>query len=285
MDMRNHGKRLLRTAFVLLAALATMPAAAQALRVMSFNVRLMPADDGENRWEARRDLLVQTIRRADPDVFGTQELFKGQGDYIVAGLPQYAWFGRGRRGDDGDEHMGVFYRKDRLRAVESGDFWLSDTPGVAGSISWGNLYPRMVTWALFERLADGRRFYFFNTHFPYREQDGQARTRAAGLIAQRLAELPQGVPVVLTGDFNDVPDSDAYRTLAATLQDAWTTARRRSGPAATFHDFTGKADRRIDWVWSKGLQARRVRTLTDQRNGRYPSDHFPVRVDYRWPAP
>lgn len=285
MDMRNHGKRLLRMAFVLLAALATMPAAAQALRVMSFNVRLMPADDGENRWEARRDLLVQTIRRADPDVFGTQELFKGQGDYIVAGLPQYAWFGRGRRGDDGDEHMGVFYRKDRLRAVESGDFWLSDTPGVAGSISWGNLYPRMVTWALFERLADGRRFYFFNTHFPYREQDGQARTRAAGLIAQRLAELPQGVPVVLTGDFNDVPDSDAYRTLAATLQDAWTTARRRSGPAATFHDFTGKADRRIDWVWSKGLQARRVRTLTDQRNGRYPSDHFPVRVDYRWPAP
>lgn len=274
----------------LLAGLALVAVTASAagtpptLRVMSFNVRLMPADDGVNRWEARRDLLVQTIRRADADVFGTQELFKEQGDYIVAGLPQYARFGRGRRGDDGDEHMGVFYRKDRLRVVESGDFWLSDTPEVAGSITWGNLFPRMVTWALFERKADGRRFYFFNTHFPYREQDGEARTRAATLIAQRLAKLPQGVPVVVTGDFNDVPDSGAYRALAGTLQDAWTTAPRRSGPEATFHDFTGKADRRIDWVWSKGLQVRRVQTITDQRDGRYPSDHFPVLAEYRWPA-
>lgn len=277
--------RSLLAGLALVAATASAAGTPPSLRVMSFNVRLMPADDGENRWEARRDLLVQTIRRADADVFGTQELFKEQGDYIVAGLPQYAWFGRGRRGDDGDEHMGVFYRKDRLRVIESGDFWLSDTPEVAGSISWGNLYPRMVAWALFEHKADGRRFYFFNTHFPYREQDGEARTRGAKLIAQRLAQLPQGVPVVVTGDFNDVPDSGAYRALAATLQDAWTAAARRSGPEATFHDFTGKADHRIDWIWSKGLQARRVRTITDQRNGRYPSDHFPVLADYRWPAP
>lgn len=286
MDMRNEWKRLLRVAVVLLALVAATASAAgtqPSLRVMSFNVRLMPGDDGENRWEMRRDLLVDTVRRADPDVFGTQELFKGQGDYIVAGLPQYAWFGRGRRGDDGDEHMGVFYRKDRLRVVESGDFWLSDTPEVAGSNSWGHPFPRMATWALFERIADGRRFYFFNTHLPYRDEDGEARTRGAALIAQRLTALPAGVPVVLTGDFNDVPGSGAYKALAANLQDAWTTAPRRSGPEATFHDFTGTADKRIDWVWSKGLQPRRVRTVTDHRNGRYPSDHFPVLVDYRWP--
>lgn len=285
MDTRNGRNRLLRALFVLFALLAAMPAVAQTLRVMSFNVRLMPADDGENRWDARRELLVDTIRRARPDVMGTQELFKEQGDAIVAGLPQYAWFGRGRRGDDGDEHMGVFYRKDRLRVVESGDFWLSDTPEVAGSITWGHPFPRMVTWALFERMADGRRFYFFDTHLPYREEDGAARARGAALIAQRIATLPEGVPVVVTGDFNDVPGSDAYRTLAATLQDAWTAAPRRSGPEATFHNFTGKADKRIDWIWSKGLRARRVQTITDHRNGHYPSDHFPVLADYRWPSP
>ena len=265
---------------------AVAPAAAQALRVMSFNVRLMPANDGENRWEARRELLVRTIHRADPDVIGTQELFKAQGDYIVAALPRYAWFGQGRRGGDGDEHMGVFYRRDRLRVVESGDFWLSDTPEAAGSISWGHPFPRMVTWALFERRADGKRFYFFNTHLPYREQDGDARARGAALIAQRIAGLPQGVPVVVTGDFNDVPGSGAHRTLAAAgLHDAWAAAPRRSGPAATFHAFTGKAEKRIDWVLSRGLQARRARTLTDRRAGRYPSDHFPMLVDYRWPKP
>ena len=86
----------------------------------------------------------------------------------------------GRRGGGADdEHMGVLYRTDALRLVESGDFWLSDTPDVVGSITWGNLYPRMVTWGLFESRDDGRRFYLFNTHFPYRDEDDAARTRCA----------------------------------------------------------------------------------------------------------
>ena len=83
---------------------------------MSFNVRLPRAEDGPNRWEARRDLFVETIRRADPDIIGTQELWKIQGDYLVAKLPRFSWFGIDRRGGHGDEHMGVFYRRaDRSR--------------------------------------------------------------------------------------------------------------------------------------------------------------------------
>ena len=103
--------------------------------------------------------------------------------------------------------MGVFYRRDALRLVESGNFWLSDTPDLPGSTSWGNLYPRMVTWGLFERRADGRRFYLLNTHLPYRQQDGPARVQSAELILKRLAQLPADTPVILVGDFNDQPGS------------------------------------------------------------------------------
>ncbi|WP_241231268.1 endonuclease/exonuclease/phosphatase family protein [Sphingomonas koreensis] len=269
-----------------LAFAAALPAAAKGpdgLRVMSFNVRLPVAADGPNRWEARQGLFVETIRRADADIIGTQELWKIQADHLIAKLPRYSWFGIDRRGGHADEHMGVFYRRDRLKLVQLGNFWLSDTPDVPGSISWGHPYPRMATWGLFETIPGGKRFWFINTHFPYRAEDEAAREKGAAAIAAWIAARPDGAPVVLTGDFNTVPDSGTHNALGAGLADAWDAAKVRSGPAETFHAFTGKADRRIDWVFARGLTAARVETVTFGRNGRYPSDHFPVVVDYRWP--
>lgn len=276
--------RLIRL-LLAMAMLSTpfQPAAAQTLRVMTFNVRLPSPDDGVNRWELRRDLMVRTIREQQPDVIGTQELYKLQGDYLAGKLKHYTWFGRGRRGDDGDEHMGVFYRTDRLRLVESGDYWLSDTPDQPGSISWGHPFPRMVTWALFELKAGGQRFYYANTHFPYRDQDEPARTRAAQEILGRLEALPAALPIVLTGDFNTTPASPAHALLTGLLRDARLDADTHDGPEATFHNFTGTPDRRIDWILYRGLRADAVRTITTQQNGRYPSDHFPVVADLRWP--
>jgi endonuclease/exonuclease/phosphatase family metal-dependent hydrolase len=278
----SPGRSRWRLALLVALSLLCLPAAAQTLRVMTFNVRLPVASDGDNRWENRRELMARVIERQQPDVFGTQELFKSQGDFLVERLPRYAWFGEGRRGGDGDEHMGVFYRTDRLRVVESGNFWLSDTPQVPGSISWGHPYPRMTTWALFERIADGRRFYLFDTHLPYREEDEDARVRGAQLIVQHLQALPASVPVVLVGDFNTAPDTRTHSLLASSLHDAWIESPRRDGPEATFHDFTGTPDRRIDWILQRGFEVERVRTVTTHAHGRYPSDHFPVLATLRW---
>lgn len=282
--MRQSSRRsLMAFCLGILSVLGVAPAGAQDLRVMTFNVRLLTDGDGPNQWRYRRDLAAQVIRRQQPDVIGTQELFAEQGDDLIARLPDYAWFGTGRRGGHGDEHMGVFYRRDRLRVVESGDFWLSDTPDVAGSITWGNLLPRMVTWALFERLADHRRFYLFNTHLPYREQDEEARVRGVEAIMRRVRALPQDVAVIVIGDFNTAPTGREHAALAADLKDAWMTAPRRKGPAETFHAFTGKPDRRIDWIFYRGLQARQVQTINQHQGERYPSDHFPVVAALRWP--
>ena len=265
--------------------LASRAHAEQPLRVMTFNVRVPVASDGPNRWEKRRDLMVQTIRQAHPDVFGTQELHKRQGDYLASKLKHYRWFGEGRRGGDGDEHMGVFYRADRLAVKQSGNFWLSDTPTVPGSISWGQPYPRMVTWALFQVKASGRQFYYFNTHFPYRAQDNQARTHAAHEIVERLQKLPPHMPVVLTGDFNTTASAPAHALLTGPLHDARLTAPTVIGPAATFHDFTGVPDRRIDWILYRGFRPVAERTLTHHAGKRYPSDHFPVLAQLAWRKP
>jgi endonuclease/exonuclease/phosphatase family metal-dependent hydrolase len=253
--------------------------AADTLRVMTFNVRLPMASDGPERWEARRDLFVKTIREEHPDVFGTQELYKEQGDYVVAKLPGYKWFGMGRKGGEGDEHMGVFYRADELRVLDSGNFWLSDTPDVPGSDTWATPFPRMVTWARFQRESDGRTFVMFDTHLPYRDQDDAAREKGAALILKRIAKLPPDEPFVLTGDFNTSPDSKVHAMLTEHLEDAWLVAPRRAGPEKTFHDFTGNPDRRIDWILVRGFEVKDVRTVTTHEGKLYPSDHFPVVAD------
>lgn len=252
---------------------------AETLRVMSFNVRYPAKEDGSNRWELRQDTLVRAIRQKNPDVMGTQELFYIQGQYIVDNLPGYEWFGNSRRGNREDEHMGVFYRRSKLRVIESGNFWLSETPEIAGSRGWDATLPRMVTWALFEIKASGTRFYFYNTHFHHTAEGAPARLNSAKLIADRLGRLPKDAPFILTGDFNSAaPDSEPYKVLTGQLRDARITAARKIGPDATTSGFRGDTSgRRIDWILYRGpLAVLEAETVNYNEDGRYPSDHFPV---------
>ncbi|QNR96119.1 endonuclease/exonuclease/phosphatase family protein [Stenotrophomonas sp. 169] len=279
--------RLRRPAALLLLALA-LPAAAATppspLKVMSFNVRT-PADTAPGkRWMDRREALVTTIRQAHPAVMGTQELVKEQADYLASQLPDYRWFGEGRRGGDDDEHMGVFYDRKVVALEQSGNFWLSDTPDVAGSISWGNLFPRMVTWGLFRRVEDGRRFYLFNTHLPYRDEDEPRRVRGAQAIVAHLKTLPADIPVVVTGDFNSEPGGPTYAAFTGALTDARTQVAAPRGPKNTFHDFTGKATTELDWVLVRGFTARDFATVDARVDGILPSDHFPLVVELDWDA-
>lgn len=281
--------RFRRTALLALIALSLPAGHALAetsapLRVMSFNVRTPVDTEPGRRWEDRRDAMVTLLREQHPAVFGTQELVEKQADYLVQHLPDYRWFGEGRRGGHGDEHMGVFYDSAQLKLVESGNFWLSDTPDVVGSITWGNLMPRMVTWGLFQRQADGQRFYLLNTHLPYREEDEPRRVLGAKLIVERLAALPKDIPVVVTGDFNSEPGSTTYQAFTAALGDARKLAGKVDGPRLTFHDFTGKPTVELDWILVRGFSVDRFSTLDDKPGGVLPSDHYPVQAELVFPT-
>ncbi len=272
--MTRHSLKILAA----LAMVQALPAVAQELRVMTFNVRYPNPDDGANIWANRRDVFVKTVRAANPDVLGTQELFQSQGRDIVRALPNFRWFGRDRFGGHATEHVGIFYRTDHLRLVSQGDFWLSTTPEKSGSMAWGATLPRMVTWGLFAtRGSKPYRFLMIDTHFANRDgEDEEARRRSADLIAARLPALAKGLPIVLTGDFNATPDSAAHRRLAAVLTDVWATAPRKTGPEGTFHDFTGRPQAMIDYIMVRGFTPVSVAVRTDHAGDRYPSDHFPI---------
>lgn len=277
--------RLLALALLVLtlgACAASRPGAeAEPVRVMSFNIRVDVASDGENAWPNRVEAVAATIREAD--VVGVQEATPAMLDTLMARLPAFRRFGVGRDADGGGEQSAILVRRDRFDIVAGGTFWLSPTPTEAGSVGWDAALPRIATWA---RLDDtrGPTFTLVNTHFDHVGET--ARRESAALIAERAPRLAEGGPLVVTGDMNATPDTDAYAALAAALDDARLVSDSPpSGREGTWNAF-GRAtdDRRIDYVFvSDGVRVLQTATL-DRTKGdvlgtddaRLPSDHHAV---------
>lgn len=258
------------------------------VRVMSFNIRYGTANDGENSWPARKEFLVETIRSFDPDILGTQETLAFQRDDLAESLPGFERLAAGR--DDGlerGEMMALFYRADRFERLRGGHFWLSETPDEVGSSSWDSSLPRMVTWVeLRDRKApDAPPIAAFNTHFDHRGP--LARLESARLLRRKVAELAPGSRVIVTGDFNCGEGSEPYRALfedegepAARLIDTYRAEHpSRAESEGTFSGFRADATGgpRIDWIaCSPHWEVRSATIDRRSKDGRTPSDHFPI---------
>lgn len=245
---------------------------------MTFNVRYGTAPDGPNRWELRRELLLATIRRAAPDLLATQEGLRFQLDEIQAALPELAWVGAGRDdGRSGGEHAALFYRRSRLTVEASGTFWLSDTPELPGSRSWGNRLPRICTWARLRDAASGRTLAAFNVHLDHESQP--ARERGLRLVLERSHALAPGEPLIVLGDLNlDEPNPALELLRGAGLADTLRAVHRVATSVGTYHEFTGRADmERYDYIWvSRELVTLAAAIDRTRDGGRCPSDHDAV---------
>ncbi|HEX5787535.1 MAG TPA: endonuclease/exonuclease/phosphatase family protein [Woeseiaceae bacterium] len=255
------------------------------VRLMAFNIRTASAEDGADAWPQRAALVVATIRDADPDVIGLQEAEPEQVAYLAANLTDYAYLGRSREADPGaGEAVPLFYKAAHWQpdAAESGTFWLSDTPDVPASRTWGNSFPRIATWARLVHRDSGTAIYVYNLHLDHESEP--ARRQSAELVAGHAGGRQHADPVVVLGDFNALPDSAVVQTLTAApleLRDSLLAAGG-DGAAGTFHAFKGIAgERRIDYILvSPELRVLDADILRDHESGpfgdRYPSDHFPV---------
>jgi endonuclease/exonuclease/phosphatase family metal-dependent hydrolase len=251
---------------------------------MSFNIRCGNAADGKNRWEKRRDLMVETIRRFDPDLLGTQETLLFQAEFLGAQMPAYTRVGRGR--DDGHaqgEQVTIFFKTDRFEELASGHFWLSEHPEQPGSRSWDSAITRMVTWAKLRDRKRDRAFLWLNTHWDH--VGAQSRIESAKHIRRWLTVHATNTPVIVTGDFNSHEDALPYRLMLGEdggepkLTDSYRRLHSASQPdEASYHGFTGKREgARIDWILCSAAFVP-VEAAIDHssQDGRYPSDHFPV---------
>lgn len=261
---------------------APQPARAAPLTVMSFNIRYGTANDGDNHWLKRREHLFALLREQQPDVVGLQEALHRQIEEILQAVPGYAYVGVGRAdGRQAGEYAAILYRTARLHVGRSDTFWFSDTPAVVKSTSWGNQIERISTWAYFED-RDGPAFYVFNVHLDHQSQP--SRERSVALLLARIGARDPKAPAVVTGDFNAGESNPAARAMLAAFRDSFRVLHPDDSEAGTFNGFelgqTGGD--KIDFVFvepgTEVLDAAIVRT---SRDGRYPSDHFPVTARIR----
>ncbi|MBI5366122.1 MAG: endonuclease/exonuclease/phosphatase family protein [Planctomycetes bacterium] len=256
--------------------------AALTVTVCQFNIRFDFEADGENRWVARAPLVAGLLAASKASIACLQEDKPDQVEDLKSHLPGWEFVGSGR--DRGrTERCSVGFDANVWRVLEHGDFWLSDTPDVPGSSTWGCKYPHKVTWArLAPRAAAGRpTLLCLSTHLEEDPEKGEVRTKSVRVIRTWLAQHAAAEAVVVCGDFNAGETEPAHvammePTPAPRLIDVWEAVRPNESNPGTVHRFTGRSQKkRSDWIIVAGrVTPRKVQLDRWNRNGRYPSDHF-----------
>lgn len=248
--------------------------------IATYNLRMNTPSDSLNAWPNRKENVKALIKFHEFDLFGTQEGFIGQLKDI-AELNEFAYIGKGRDdGQEAGEHSAIFYKKSRFQLLQSGDFWLSETPDVPGKGWDAKCCNRICSWAKFKDLQTKKDFYFFSVHFDH--QGVVARQESGKLMVKKIKEIAGNNVVVCVGDFNSTPETEQIKEMQTLLKDSYqVTENPPYGPVGTFNAFKFDAPmkQRIDYVFvSPSIKVLKYGVLTDAKDQRYPSDHQPVMI-------
>ena len=257
-------KQLIFLSFFLFLVLAV---SAQEMLVGSYNIRYKNQSDSVKGeiWTKRCQVICDQVNFMAPDIFGTQEVLYGQLLDMLKALDNYDYIGIGRDdGQHGGEHEAIFYKKDKLQLLDHGDFWLNETPDKP-ALGWDAACIRICTWGKFSvntannetdmqsshNNEDAKAFYYFNLHMDH--VGVVARREAAKLVVRRIKEMTDGLPVILTGDFNVDQNDEIYTifTQSGLLKDSYDAARIRFAENGTFNAFKTEyfTESRIDHVF------------------------------------
>jgi endonuclease/exonuclease/phosphatase family metal-dependent hydrolase len=270
--------------FILFIPLNSSGGDDEVVRVMTYNIRYAGDEkvDGINAWSNRRELVASVIRFHRADIIGLQEALAHQLEDLTDLLSGYTWIGVGRDdGKTGGEFSAILIKKERIEIVDNSSLWLSETPDKP-SKGWDADFNRIVSWAKMQDRRTDTEFYVFNTHFDHRGE--QARLNSVALLKEMIAGIATDYPVIVTGDFNFTPESEAYRLLTNEGEHILADAHKISryghyGSDITFNDFgrsliTGN---KIDYIFIKNnVDVIQHGIIAETFNGRFPSDHMPV---------
>jgi len=255
----------------------------QNLKIMTYNIRLDIASDGENAWPNRKDFFTSQIQFYSPDIFGVQEATPNQVVDIASVLPKYNKFGTGREGEGKGEACTIYYKKDRFEVEETNTFWLSETPNVV-SRGWDAACNRVCTYGLFKDLKTKKTFWVFNLHLDHMGE--VARVKGVQLVLKKISELnSKKYPAFLMGDFNSEPNTPQIAEIKKVMDDTREVSKEKPfGPSGTFNGFKHNepVTLLIDYIFvskNSGLKIQKHAVLSDSKDLKYPSDHLPVLIE------
>ena len=266
---------------------------ADELKVMSFNIKVDKGDDPDNpnKWENRREACVFMIMEQYPAIIGLQEAYlrpasSSSGD-------QYNWLKKALKDhydgyaverltgkDNGyGESAGFLYNKHVLTMVDKGAFWLSETPDVPGSESWGTGKPRTATWAIFTHNQTGKSIAYINTHLD--NTSAEARKEGMKLIVKWFEEHKDAADLqVLMGDFNaKIDETDTFSELEKVMKNTRSSApENRTDTHTTLNSWSFTQYKIIDHIYvSLDAKVMEYRTISNRYgNIDFISDHYPI---------
>ena len=247
------------------------------IKVISFNVYVSNSDEANN-WGQRKQAAINMINEEQPTIFGLQEATLHQMQYLTSNLEKYGWVGVGREdGISAGEHMAIFYLKSEIELLDSGTFWLSETPDEP-SIGWDAAYKRTCTWTKLKMKKTGVEFAYLNSHLDHVGKEAQRNGLA--LIVERCAEIaPKGTTVFFTADFNASTDDAIFEPLKADMLDARETAPE-TDRRATYNGLNAENINNpalvIDHIFYRGAEAHTFKVLDKYYGAPFISDHYPV---------
>lgn len=317
----NYRKKPICHAFLAIALLSLLPPTTDALGqtprpvaecdylevdLASFNIlywtswRPIAVDKGgrgPNAWDYRRAMVVDVIKGFEADVIGLQESMFPQTEYLRAkleddfGIVDAYCEGR-KRGGLGNP---ILYRKDRFKVEKWGRFWFSDTPDEPASKTWGNDHPRFCLWAYLVEKETGKGFFMYNVHFDHASHNSMRRS--AVLLNERIAQREPKAPFVTVGDFNVLEDDEVVHYMKGKelridgeafknpqpVVDTFRVKHGEEADGATFHAFFSREPIKIDFIFTeKQMEVVDTEIVRYNKDGAYPSDHYPVTATIRF---
>ena len=243
--------------------------------VMSCNVRYFtPLDLFKRSWFYRAELIAEDIASVKPDIVGFQEVTWLHQGYLEDLMQGYTSEVAYRDNFIFAEGCPIYYRTDKYTLVESGSFWLSETPDEM-SKSWGSEHYRIAVYAVLRDNGTGKTLAVFNTHLDSKSKE--ARINGIKVVLDKIAELGN-IPAILLGDLNAEPDSETLKSALESFEDVALTADK-ADTGATFHDFGEQPDReRIDYILTTigDMRAYEYRIVDNCHDGTYSSAHSPI---------
>lgn len=259
------------------------------IRAMTFNIRYGTANDGENSWEFRKDLVFNVVMESQCDFIGMQEAMIFQVHEILEHCKEYQYVGVTRETDPSlGEASPILYNSSRWKLIEGNTLWLSESPEIPGSKSWESSLPRIFTWGKFEHNESKRQILIVNTHYDHRSAD--ARYHSSGVIVKYIKQMKSGLPAILLGDLNAGEDQPPITYLidneVLPLKDAYRTINMKPEEKdMTFYGWnvhTPGTGKRLDYIFYTGdIKVLSSEVINYNSGGRYPSDHMPVIAEFK----
>ncbi|WP_434035472.1 endonuclease/exonuclease/phosphatase family protein [Formosa sp. 4Alg 33] len=262
------------------------------IKIISANVRVALKEDSLKGlgWNDRKKNVFKVIRNQNPDIICLQEVIKVQNEDFKNAFKTF--YAIGFEGPEMDPYTDggyykiaknpILYNKSKFKLISAGQYWLSDTPHLAGSVAWGSSRARNVNWLRLEEKSSGKQFRILNTHLDHKSSI--AKLKQTQMIIEETNQYQDEFIQILAGDFNSDQESLVVKSIINYWKDSYGELYSHNDPGFTVHGFLGENAKttsgKVDFIFIKGdVVSRKAKVIKDKIAGIYPSDHYFVTAD------